>query len=84
MKHLKIVSPVLSVCFLVVAFTCSCPPDKTGFPDNTIGNLSELRKEFKNPSSEYGTIPFFVWNGKITRKEIDAYLRDFKETGCGG
>jgi hypothetical protein len=84
MKPMKNKSAILSICCLVAVLTCSCTPDKTGFLDRNISNFDELRREFKEPSKEYGTIPFFVWNGKITREDIDLYMRDFKESGCGG
>lgn len=47
-------------------------------------DFSSLISEFREPSAEFGTIPFFVWNGTVTKSEIDQYLTDFKEAGCGG
>jgi hypothetical protein len=47
----------------------------------TINDFNALSSEFKEPSKEYTTAPFFVWNYKITREEIDNYLNDFKKAG---
>ncbi len=43
-----------------------------------------LNKKFKNPDCQYGTIPFFVWNGKITKPEIKQKMQDYKDAECGG
>ena len=36
-----------------------------------------LNKKFKNPDCQYGTIPFFVWNSKITKPEIKQKMQIF-------
>ena len=46
-----------------------------------INDFTSLTSEFKAPSAEYTTSPFFVWNYKITKEEIDNYLNDFKNAG---
>ena len=46
-----------------------------------INDLASLSSEFKSPSKEYTTAPFFVWNYKITKEEIDHYLNEFKKQG---
>ena len=49
------------------------------------GTKFELfKKEFKTPAKEYGTIPFFVWNGDITKAGIDEKMQEYKNAGCGG
>ena len=41
------------------------------------GTKFELfKKEFKTPAKEYGTIPFFVWNGEITKTGIDEKMQE--------
>ena len=40
-----------------------------------------LSSQFKAPPAEYTTAPFFVWNGDITKPEIDNYLISFKKAG---
>ena len=49
-----------------------------------ISSFKSLKAEFLNPASKYGTLPFFVWNGKITKAEIDEKMQDFKNKACGG
>ena len=59
----------------------------TGCRDNkveTADNFATLEAQFADPSSEYRTAPFMVWNGKVTEAEIDRMLKEFKEAGCGG
>ena len=46
-----------------------------------INDLNSFTTEFKTPSAEYTTAPFFVWNYKITKEEIDKYMTDFKNSG---
>lgn len=41
-------------------------------------------REFQHPEKEYGTIPFFVWNGKITRQGIDEMMQGYRDADCGG
>ncbi len=46
-----------------------------------INDFTKLSEEFKVPAAEYTTSPFFVWNYKITKEEIDSYMNDFKNAG---
>ena len=39
---------------------------------------------FSDPSSEYRSAPFWVWNKDVTKADIDRTLHDFKNTGFGG
>jgi hypothetical protein len=54
------------------------------FPEGAITKFEVLEQQFKQPAKEYGTIPFFVWNGDITKSGIDEKMKDFKNAGCGG
>ena len=54
------------------------------YPAGAITSFSELKHQFREPSKEYRTVPFFVWNGKITRQAIDSFMLDFRDAGCGG
>ena len=49
-----------------------------------IASFTQLRSQFIEPSKEYGTIPFFVWNSKIIRQDIGTFMLEFSEAGCGG
>ncbi len=47
----------------------------------TINDFASLSKEFRQPAAEYTTAPFFVWNYKITKEEIDSYMDEFNRQG---
>ncbi|MDD4592562.1 MAG: glycosyl hydrolase [Parabacteroides sp.] len=47
------------------------------------GTFSSIQTAFANPPAEYRTAPFMVWNGKVTKAEIDRMIKDFKDAGCG-
>ncbi|NSW93281.1 MAG: hypothetical protein HPY62_01070, partial [Bacteroidales bacterium] len=65
--------------FLTLTLAVSCREEITD--EIKINDLKSLMAEFKNPSAEYTTAPFFVWNYKITKEEIDRFLKDFKDQG---
>ena len=46
-----------------------------------VPDFKSLSAQFKEPSKEYTTAPFFVWNAEITKEEIDNFLTDFKKAG---
>lgn len=58
-------------------------PEKI-YSQEAIPKFDLLKKQFKKPAKEYGTIPFFVWNGDITKAGIDEKMLDYKNAGCGG
>lgn len=39
---------------------------------------------FKNPTSEYRGTPFWAWNCKVNKEDIDHTLEELKEMGMGG
>ena len=47
-------------------------------------SLDTLQPIFSDPPAEYRSVPFWSWNDKMTREEIDLQLRDFKDKGIGG
>ncbi|MGC9342977.1 MAG: glycosyl hydrolase, partial [Bacteroidales bacterium] len=63
---------------------------------NACGKLKEVKKSdrlnsfkqiedfFADPPAEYRTMPFWVWNEKVTREMIDEQLPEFKKNGFGG
>ena len=67
---------IISVFALTVV---SCK--KAAINEVKINDFPSLSAEFKAPGAEYTTAPFFVWNYKITKDEIDRYLEDFKSKG---
>jgi hypothetical protein len=63
--------------FLILSQSCKQKStDKTKVPD-----FKTLTPQFKEPPREYTTAPFFVWNGEITKEEIDNDLVSFKNAG---
>lgn len=46
--------------------------------------FEEVAAEFKNPSRDYGTVPFWVWNTKVTKRNIDSMLLDYRKNDFGG
>ncbi len=65
--------------FVVIVSFASCK--KTVVNEVKINEFRSLKAEFGTPSAEYTTAPFFVWNYKITKPEIDKFLNDFKAQG---
>ena len=42
------------------------------------------QEEFKNPKNDYRGMPFWAWNCKITKEDVDYVLPKMKEMGMGG
>jgi hypothetical protein len=47
----------------------------------TSHDFESLTRDFKNPPIEYSTAPFWVWNGEVTKRNIDEQLPLFKKQG---
>jgi len=69
---------VLSLSAFAVIF-CSCK--KTVINEVKVPDFATLSSQFNDPPREYTTAPFFVWNGEITKDEIDKDLISFKNAG---
>jgi len=71
--------------FLVLTFSMfalilsSCK--EKGVNEVKVPDFTTLRSQFAEPPREYTTSPFFVWNAKITKEEIDYHLTGFKDAG---
>jgi len=48
------------------------------------GTVMNLEKGFKNPSKEYRSVPFWLWDGDLKAEEIVAQVREMREKGIGG
>ena len=46
-----------------------------------VPDFTTLSSQFNEPSAEYTTAPFFVWDGEITTEDIDKDLLSFKNAG---
>lgn len=64
---------------LTVGTACSDKGSK-----DTSDSFATIESLFADPPAEFRTMPFMVWNSKVTEQEIDRMLTEFKEAGCGG
>ena len=76
--------PVIKRSFILVVLAgfiilSSCK--KNVINEVKVPDFTTLSSQFSEPSAEYTTAPFFVWNGKITIDEIDKDLLSFKNAG---
>ena len=53
--------------------------------ENILVTGEPLSKEkFKNPSVEFGIMPFWFWNGEMSYDEIAYQIKEYKAKGCPG
>ncbi len=52
--------------------------------DDVRDDFTYFMDQFASPDKEYGSTPFFVWNTKVTRSDIDSMLVSFKKNAFGG
>lgn len=67
------------VTILVSLFFVSC-----NFQPQPSDRLIDLLDQFENPSREFRSAPFWVWNDSMSTETIDRMLTEFKEQGFGG
>ncbi len=73
------------ISFVLLIGLYSCQPQSTDVVKTSkINNLTEFKKLFVNPPSEYRSAPLWVWNDKVTKETIKEQLSDFKSKGIGG
>jgi hypothetical protein len=73
----------LSLILVLSSVLSSCKkqnPIKTA-DEIKVNDFQTLSSQFNAPPAEYTTAPFFVWNGEITKEEIDKDLKSFKDAG---
>jgi hypothetical protein len=46
--------------------------------------MLDIKKEFKNPSTKFRSMAFWVWNGNVSENRITEMLEQFKKVGIGG
>ena len=69
---------------LIIAFT-ACQQDRNEVAYETkINDYKSLIDNFRNPDSEYRSVPLWVWHEVITKEKIDLKLAEFKDKGFGG
>ena len=70
---------LLSAILIVSCFSCKRNNQQTNdFSKTDISTLKELEQEFINPSNEYRSVPFWVWNDKMDDHQIDLCLTNLK------
>src|SRR5450759_1057433 len=80
MKSYSIIKQSAILMLFISAVTLhSCK--KTVINEVKVPDFTSLSSQFSNPTKEYTTAPFFVWNGDITNEEIDKDLVSFKNAG---
>ena len=72
---------VLAIMAIFAATWISCS-DSGG--EGKVNTLVAFEQEFNNPSREYRTAPFFVWNSDTKKSDIDRAMEEFKRIGAGG
>ncbi len=71
--------PLSTILFSILTTPSCMRPDRG---EIKINDFPTLKAEFFQPSREYTSSPFFVWNGEITTDEIDEFMVGFKNAGC--
>jgi len=67
-----------------LAIWCVMGSSCTENQENTVSTLGEFEKEFADPSREYRTAPFLVWNSDTKKSDIDQAMEELKRIGAGG
>ncbi|MGE5418589.1 MAG: glycosyl hydrolase, partial [Chloroflexota bacterium] len=79
MKPLKYFSLLL---ILATSLSCKKETQNVAVANEVkINDFQSLVAQFNNPETEYTTAPFFVWDAKITKDEIEKDLVSFSDAG---
>jgi len=73
----------LVVC-LGIVIGLSAPHPREGAAASPLSSRADILKAFNNPPAAYRSAPLWVWNDRITNREIEEQLSDFKAHGIGG
>ncbi len=46
--------------------------------------MANFKKQFENPANEFRSMPFWVWNGDMSKNKITETLEQYKRVGIGG
>lgn len=68
-------------CIILVVLYCSF---LKAFEKDRIDTFEQLSKEFETPSSQYRSIPLYVWDYDLDRDLIKETMKDLRNVGCGG
>ena len=78
-SNLYAIKPITLILLTGLINLSSCK--KAVINEIKVPDFKTLSSQFKDPSKEYTTAPFFVWNADITAEEIDKDLISFKNAG---
>ncbi|MFW5877936.1 MAG: glycosyl hydrolase, partial [bacterium] len=69
---------------ILISLLTSCKKIKESGTEDRLNTFGEIAELFADPPAEYRTVPFWVWNEKVTQTMIDEQLEDFHDKGFGG
>ncbi len=70
------VHQLLLLTISLISFSCN--------KNRTVSDYHSVRELFAAPTSEYRSVPLWVWNDQISKTRIDEQLNDFHTQGIGG
>jgi hypothetical protein len=79
MKKCHCIKTAAICVLLLLGWSCAQKPAEEG-----IHTVTELKRLFADPPSEYRSAPLWDWNEQITEEGIDFQMREFKKAGIGG
>ncbi|GAB3249676.1 alpha-L-rhamnosidase [Larkinella harenae] len=74
----------LGACAFVFLSTGSRPEPQPAVNKPAAQSWNELKTQFANPASAYGSGPLFVWNDRMRKSQLDTLLNDLHQAGFGG
>ena len=72
---------VLTLSILFAGMGIACDTQEN---EKKVKTLTEFEQEFAEPSREFRSAPFFVWNSDTKKSDIDRAMEEFKRIGAGG
>ncbi|RZJ85728.1 MAG: hypothetical protein EOO20_19745, partial [Chryseobacterium sp.] len=77
-------SPVIFLVLLSTLFPLMVCGQNRAQTKNTGDDFITISQQFLSPDRQYGSVPFFVWNTKVTKEEINSMLVSYKAQSFGG
>ncbi len=71
----------IASCLLVAIVLVASSVGQNRPPTDALEQYSAVRVQFQNPPAEFSSAPFWVWNDRITRSQIDEQMADFRAHG---
>jgi hypothetical protein len=83
-QNLKTMKQAFLFVTITLLFSCTRKAPIDIPEDGRITQFDQLAAHFENPTAEYRTAPFWVWNNDVSTDDINRTLEDFKGKGIGG